>query len=333
MAFAPDGRIFVCEQGGTLRVIRNGRLLPKPFATLPVYALAEQGLLGVAFDPAFARNHFVYVTYTYGSPVRHQRLTRLTAAGDVAASNSETVLLELDQNIGQVHVGGALKFGPDGMLYLGTGDDDEGSYSQSLRSTFGKILRLKPDGSIPADNPFYAIAVGNYRAIWARGLRNVFGFDFDGRTKRFFVNDVGGDRFEEINEGAAGANYGWPAVEGPSDVAEYHAPIHAYDHGHGCAITGGAFYETPRPSYSREWLGRYFFAEYCRSEIRWIDPAAPDTSHTFLVTRVPGPVDLRVGPDGDLYYLARGGTVITGGAHSMLKGFVVRVSPAGAARK
>ena len=330
MAFAPDGRLFVCEQGGRLRVIERGRLLAKPFATLPVYALAEQGLLGVAFDPAFAINHRLYVAYTYGSPARHQRLSRLTAAGNTAVRGSETVLFEMDQNLGQVHVGGAVKFGPDGMLYLGTGDNNEETRAQSLRSTFGKILRLRPDGGIPADNPFYTIAIGNYRAIWARGLRNAFAFDFDRRTRRMFINDVGGSRFEEINYGAAGGNYGWPVFEGPSDALEYRAPVHAYDHDHGCAISGGAFYEASKPSFSSEWLGRYFFAEYCRSEIRWIDPAAPDSSRVFLKTRVAGPVDLRVGPDGDLYYLARGTTAITGGDHTS-KGLVVRVSPAGGA--
>ena len=333
MAVAPDGRVFVCEQGGRLRVIRNGALLAHPFATLPVQVGAEEGLLGVAFDPGFARNHRVYVCYTAAAPTRHNRIVRLTAAGDTARAGSEVAVFELDDNVDQVHVGGALRFGIDGRLFVGTGENGDGAFSQSLRSTHGKLLRIGADGRIPADNPFYATATGRHRAIWARGLRNAFAFDVEPGTGRIFINDVGGDAFEEVNEGVAGANYGWPMVEGPSESPRVRAPIHVYGHEDGCAITGGAFMGAAKPSsagFPGEWRGRYFYAEYCRNEIRWIDPASPARYTVFGTTLVPGPVDLRAGPDGCLYYLARGNSNPVGGDDTS-RGMVVRVAYAGPA--
>jgi len=326
MAFAPDGRVFVCEQGGALRVIRQGRVLPRPFWTAPTHADTEEGLLGVAFDPDFASNGFVYVCYTALVPARHQRISRLVAMGDTAKANAEVVLLELDENHNHLHVGGALRFGRDGMLYAGTGDNDLGDPSQSLHSTFGKLLRIRPDGTIPADNPFVHEATGRYRAIWARGLRNAFTLDVQPGTGRLFVNDVGGSEWEEVDEAAAGANYGWPAYEGPSGSDGFRLPVHAYRHSDGCAITGGAFYGPAKAAFGRDWVGRYFYAEYCRNEIRWIDPANAEAFHVFGVTHVAGPVDLRVGPDGCLYVLARGNSGVVGGEHSS-SGSLLRISP------
>jgi glucose/arabinose dehydrogenase len=325
MAIAPDGRVFVCEQGGALRVVKRGRLLPRPFWTAPTRAFMEEGLLGVAFDPGFARNGFVYVCYTALEPVRHQRIARLVAEGDTAMAHAEITLLELDENRNHLHLGGGLRFGRDGMLYAGTGDNDLGDPSQSLRSTFGKLLRIRPDGEIPADNPFVREAAGRYRAIWARGLRNVFTFDVQPGTGRLFINDVGGSDWEEVNEGAAGANYGWPAYEGPAGSPGFRLPVHAYRHTDGCAITGGAFYPPAKPVFGSEWVGRYFYADYCRNEIRWIDPGNAEAFHAFGVTGVPGPVDLRVGPDGCLYVLARGNSAPTGGEHSS-SGSLLKIS-------
>jgi glucose/arabinose dehydrogenase len=253
---------------------------------------------------------------------------RFTAAGDTARAGSEVAIFELDDNLDQVHVGGALRFGLDGRLYLGTGENGDGAFSQSLHSTHGKLLRIGADGKIPADNPFYATATGRHRAIWARGLRNAFAFDVQPGTGRIFINDVGGDAFEEVNEGVAGANYGWPMVEGPSESPRVRSPIHSYGHEDGCAITGGAFMVAPKSAsagFPVEWRGRYFYAEYCRNEIRWIDPASPDTYTVFGTTMVPGPVDLRAGPDGCLYYLARGNSDPVGGDDTSW-GVVVRVS-------
>src|SRR5262245_55576226 len=155
MQFAPDGRLFVCEQGGNLRVIKNGALLATQFVSLTVSSVGERGLLGVAFDPDCSVNQFVYVYYTATSPAVHTRISRFTANGDVAVSGSEVVLLDLDTLSATNHNGGALNFGPDGKLYAAVGENAVGSNAQTLNNLLGKVLRINADGSIPTDNPFY----------------------------------------------------------------------------------------------------------------------------------------------------------------------------------
>src|SRR6185436_19817850 len=138
MAFAPDGRLFVAQQGGQLRVIKNGALLATPFLTVTVSSSGERGLLGVAFDPDFASNGFVYVYYTATTPAIHNRVSRFTASGDVAAPGSEVVILDLNNLSGATnHNGGALHFGPDGKLYVAVGENADGSNSQTLGNLLG----------------------------------------------------------------------------------------------------------------------------------------------------------------------------------------------------
>ena len=216
MAFAPDGRLFVAEERGTLRIIKNGILLPTPFLTVSVDTSGERGLLGVAIDPEFAVNRFVYVYYTVPSTPRHNRLSRFTANGDVAVAGSQTILLELDNLSAGIHNGGAIHFGPDGMLYIAVGDNSVGSNAQSLSNLLGKILRINKNGTIPSSNPFFTTTTGRNRAIWARGLRNPFTFAFDPGSSLMFINDVGQSTWEEIDDGVIGANYGWPTTEGPT---------------------------------------------------------------------------------------------------------------------
>lgn len=309
MAFAPDGRLFVCEQGGRLRVVKNGALLAAPFLTVTVSSVGERGLLGVAFDPSFASNGFVYVYYTATTPTIHNRVSRFTASGDVAAAGSEVVVMDLETLSGATnHNGGALHFGPDGMLYVAVGDNATGSNSQTLANRLGKMLRIQPDGGIPADNPFFATATGDNRAIWALGLRNPFTFAFHRTSGRMFVNDVGQSAWEEINDGIAGSNYGWPATEGETANPAYRSPLLAYGHGSsgttGCAIAGGAFYDAQALTFPASLHDDYFFADYCTGWIRSYDPAT-DTAAAFA-TGLSSPVDLQVHPDGSLYYLQRG---------------------------
>ncbi len=307
MALAPDGRIFVCEQGGTLRVIKNGALLPQPFLTLTVSSVGERGLLGVAFDPGFLTNHFLYVYYTSPTPSIHNRVSRFTANGDVVASGSEIVLLDLD-NLSSAtnHNGGATHFGPDGKLYIAVGENANGANSQTLSNLLGKILRINANGTIPTDNPFYNQAIGNNRAIWALGLRNPFTFTFQNGTGRMFINDVGENTWEEINDGLIGSNYGWPTTEGETTDARFVSPLFVYGHGTGptvgCAITGGAFYNPGTVRFSG-YTGKYFFADNCGGWIRTYDPAA-DTAAGFA-TGAGGVVDLFVSDSGKLYYLNR----------------------------
>ena len=311
MAFAPDGRLFVCLQTGQLRVIKNGALLAAPFVSLAVDPSGERGLLGVTFDPNFASNQFVYVYYTTNVAPIHNRISRFAANGDVAAANSEVVLVDLENLSGATnHNGGAIHFGPDGKLYAGVGENANSANAQTLSNRLGKILRYNADGTIPTDNPFFNTATGATRAIWALGLRNPFTFAFQPGTGRMFINDVGAGTFEEINDGIAGSNYGWPTCEGSCSPANpnFRDPLFQYGHGStsttGCAIVGGAFYNPPVNQFPASFLGKYFFADLCTGWIRLFDPAAGTASG--FATGLSTPVDLQVGPDGCLYYLQRG---------------------------
>jgi len=306
MAFAPDGRLFVCEQAGRLRVIKNGVLLATPFLSVTVNASGERGLLGVAFDPAFSSNGYVYVYYTAPSPL-HNRVSRFRASGDVAVAGSETVIFDLDLLSASNHNGGAIHFGQDGKLYIGAGDNAVSANAQSLTTVLGKILRINPDGSIPADNPFYGSTTGGNRAIWAYGLRNPFTLAFS-RTGNLRINDVGQASWEEINNGAAGANYGWPTTEGPTTDSRFVAPRFAYKHSNatitGCAISGGAYYDPITGQFPGDYYGDYFFADYCSGNIYRL--RASTNAAEIFATGIASLVDLKVSSDGSLYYLARG---------------------------
>jgi len=330
MQFAPDGRLFVCQQSGELRVIAGGVLLAAPFVDLTVDASGERGLLGVAFDPNFAVNQYVYVYYTVpggGGVSVHNRVSRFIANGNVAQAGSEQVVLDLDNLNATNHNGGALNFGPDGMLYVAVGENAVTANAQTLSNRHGKMLRVNPDGSIPTDNPttFPGIAgspAGLNRAIWALGLRNPFTFAFNpgGPSPIMLINDVGGGQREEVNPGVAGANYGWPTTEGDFNPATYPSftrPRYAYSSAVNpeCAITGGAFYNPATPTFPAAYAGTYFFADFCAGWIRRFDPtqvlAYPMLPAAVgFATGINSPVDLKVGNDGHLYYLSRGSSTV-----------------------
>jgi len=309
MALAPDGRIFVCEQGGNLRVFKNGTLLAAPFLTVTVDSSGERGLLGVALDPNFVSNQLVYVYYTATTPTTHNRISRFTASGDVAMAGSETVVMDLNNlSTATNHNGGAIHFGPDGNLYVAVGDNANGTNSQSLSTRLGKVLRISSTGSIPADNPFFNQTTGDNRAIWVLGLRNPFTFSFQPGAGRMFINDVGENTWEEINDGIAGSNYGWPNCEGFCNPpnSSFRDPIFEYAHdGQTCAITGGAFYNPQVTQFPSNFVGNYFFADFCGGWIRRLDPSNGNVVTDFA-TGISSPVDLKVSADGFLYYLARG---------------------------
>src|SRR5690349_10996368 len=273
MEFSPDGRLFICLQTGQVRIIKNGSLLATPFLSLSVDSSGERGLLGIAFDPNFFTNHYVYVYYTVPTFPIHNRVSRFTAAGDVTAPGSEVVILNLD-NLSSAtnHNGGALHFGPDGKLYIAVGENANGANSQTLSNLLGKVLRINKDGTVPTDNPFFNQATGINRAIWAMGLRNPFTFAFQPGTGRLFINDVGETTFEEINDGIAGSNYGWPGSEGNDPDPTHRSPLFFYGHGSGptvgCAITGGAFYNPATQQFPASFRNNYFFADFCSGWIR-----------------------------------------------------------------
>ena len=278
MAEAPDGRIFVCEQGGTLRVIQDGQLLATPFVSLNVDSTGERGLLGVAFDPNFQINPLclclLHRPRLAGpqprQPVHGQRRTS-------PSPGSEVDLLDLNSlSSATNHNGGAIHFGPDGKLYIGVGENANGANAQSLNNLLGKILRINPDGSIPTDNPFYNQTTGVNRAIWAIGLRNPFTFAFQPGTGRMFIDDVGQNTWEEIDDGIAGSNYGWPATEGPTNNPLYRSPIYYYGHNIGIAITGGAFYNPTTVEFPSHYVGRLLLLGPRRGN--WIHRFDPATS-------------------------------------------------------
>lgn len=310
MAFAPDGRLFVAEKWGHLRVVAaDGTLRGTSFLDLSVTRSGERGLLGVTFDPAFTSNGYVYVYYTTAQG--HNRVSRFTAdptAPDRARAESEAIIL--DNIPGEsTHDGGSLHFGRDGYLYVAVGDARAPTNAQSLGSLSGKLLRLDPasyPNVIPAGNPFANVPTAR-KEIWAYGLRNPFTFAFD-RNDRLFINDVGGGYWEEINRGLAGANYGWPTCEGPANSgvgnctsSAFSYPVSTYGHSVGTAITGGVFYEGSQ--FPSEYRDSYFYGDYGGNWIRRLTPT--NQVMTFL-TNARTPIDLDVGPDGSLYYLSYG---------------------------
>ena len=318
MDFALDGRLFVAEQGGSLRVIKNGVLLATPFVTLSVDSSGERGLLGIAFDPNFQSNQYVYLFYTATTPAIHNRVSRFKANGDIFdTAHGEVVLLDFDNLSGATnHNSGAIHFGADGKLYVAHGENATGSNSQTLANLLGKIIRMNPVpdpiAQIPTDNPFYSTATGKNRLIWALGLRNPFTFSIQPGSGRVFINDVGQNTWEEINEGQAGRNFGWPTTEGAFSSAsfpQFTNPVYTYAHSgttpSGCAITGGTFYNPASPTFPAAYVGKYFFADYCGNWIYSIDPLN-STVATQFAGSILAPVDLKVGPDGALYYLSRG---------------------------
>lgn len=309
MAFAPDGRIFVAQQNGALRLIKNNALLPAAFLQLNVNARGERGLIGLALDPGFATNQLVYVYYTLPDGSRN-RISRFTGHGDVVTPGSEKIILELDPlSSATNHNGGAMHFGPDGKLYVAVGDNAYSAHAQNLDTYHGKILRLNPDGSVPAGNPFTGSAPKS--RVWAYGLRNPYTFAIQPGTGKIFLNDVGQNTNEEINDATVGGkNFGWPAAEGNSTNAAYTNPIYSYPHGagdgQGCAISGGVFFNPPATNYPSAYRGRYFFQDLCNKWINVLDfSGTTATRQPFATDLGSYALSMAVGNDGNLYYLER----------------------------
>lgn len=305
-AFGPDGRVFVAQQTGELLLFQYG-LFVRQLIDFTVDSAGERGLIGVAVDPNYTVNQYIYVHYTMNTTPRRARITRLTMNGNALANTNETEIFLLDTLSGNTnHNGGAMHFGTDGKLYIAVGDNNISSNAQTLQNLHGKMLRINPDGTIPTDNPFYNSTTGNNRAIWAYGLRNPFTFAVQPGTGLLYINDVGAGSWEEVNPGVAGANYGWPNTEGPTSNPAFTEPVYAYPHPQGCAITGGAFYNPSRAQFGASYVGDYFLADYCGQWLRVYD-VGTDTATDFAADLPDRPVDLRVSDDGSLYYLTRTG--------------------------
>jgi len=328
MSFAPDGRLFLCEKQGLLRVIVDGSLVQAPVLDISakVDHWNERGLLSVCFDPGFSRNGWIYIYYTFSKTpddssrsTSNNRVSRFTLKGNVADPKSELVLLELNKlSKTGWHNGGGLGFGKDGKLYVSTGENANGPYAQDSSNLLGKLLRINKDGSIPKDNPNYRDFKDDNRAIVALGLRNPFSIAVQPTTGLLYLSMVGAN-FEQIEAYDTAAapvavNYGWPGIDGPPrnqpQPPGYRAPVHAYDHGRGSAVAlcGGDFYNPAKPGadgFPAEYTGGFFFSDY-GGWIKAIDPAKPEMRRDFA-TDIDRPIDVDIAPDGSLWYIERAG--------------------------
>lgn len=306
MAFAPDGRLFICEQGGQVRVVKDGQLLSTLYLSLTVNSSGERGLLGIALHPGFSNNRqmFVYYTATDGGIHNRVALVRGGTANPDIADPSVMPILDLPPLGATNHNGGALLF-KRGKLFVAVGDNANGSNSQTLSNPLGKILRINTDGTIPTNNPFYTQTTGKNRAIWALGLRNPFTMAVQPGSERILINDVGQDTWEEINEGRPGANYGWPGSEGPTNQTGIDGPIYAYRQDDpqtpGCAVIGGAFYNPAVVRFPQRFVGKYFFADLCEG---WLHVLNPSTgTYNNFGGGFSGPVGMAVNNRGNLFVL------------------------------
>lgn len=300
-AFAPDGRIFILERAGKVKIYKNNQLLSTPFVDLPSSTNGDKGLISLVFDPDFNNNHFVYFFYT-ASTDSHVRIVRYNATGDTA-SGSGTVIYESPGGILQYHAGGGMAFGPDGKLYFAIGDNGVGTNSQSLSNPYGKVHRINKDGTIPADNPFVN-QQGNVPHIWAFGLRNPYRMNFDSQTGYLYVGDVGNSSWEEINRIQKSQNYGWPNAEGSCSSCTYVNPIYAYPHqGSSNAISLGPVYRATM--FPQEYRGSLIFGDYGQGFIKKIglDSSGNSTGVSNFDLDAGSVVDFKVANDGSLYYL------------------------------
>ncbi len=286
-----DDRLFIVYKSGEIRIFKDGAVLPAPFLNIShlMSTGSEQGLLGLAFDPDYETNGFFYLNYTGQNPdgTGLTRDTRIVAwqrdaiNPDLADPDANQVLLSLEQPFSN-HNGGQLLFGPDGYLYIGTGDGgsagDPGNRAQNPQELLGKMLRIEVDGfspyTIPADNPFVGDP-GVLDEIWALGLRNPWRFSFDRLTGDLYIGDVGQNIWEEINfqpaSSIGGENYGWRLKEGDScfnpptncDPGGLTDPVFVYQHGPHCSITGGFVY---RGANVPQLSGFYLLGDFCSGQ-------------------------------------------------------------------
>ncbi len=368
LAFTPDGRLLIATQTGTLRVYANGTLLSTPalsFDSSTICTNSERGLLGIAVDPQFSSTGYIYLYYTYQkhgvcetktsrTPVNRVSRFRL-GSNNIVDRASEKVLIDNIPSPAGNHNAGDLHFGKDGYLYVSIGDGgcDYADFTRCAGSNdaardqhvlLGKILRITRDGGIPGDNPFRGADSARCNTAgrtdpgkkcqetFAWGLRNPFRIAFDPNASgtRFFINDVGQSAWEEIDEGKAGADYGWNTREGfcangstsgcrntPGATVDGHTdPIHAYNHDMtGCrSITGGAF--VPNGAWPSAYDGAYLFSDYVCGKIFMLKPDGSGYARTEFATGLGGSsaVAMIFGPSSagqSLYYTtyADGGQV------------------------
>jgi glucose/arabinose dehydrogenase len=324
-------RLYVLERHGRIRLIRGGTLVPTPFLDISgrvgTETTQEQGCLGLAFHPRFAENGRFFVNYTSLSGETHIAEFRATPGADTADPATERTILVAEQPFSS-HLGGQLRFGADGMLYVALGDGgsagDPLGNAQSLGSLLGKILRIDPDGvpyTIPLSNPFVQSPAAR-REVWALGLRNPWRFAFDSATGDLYIGDVGQRHVEEIDVGLAarrgGENYGWAITEGTScfppgtrcSPTGLTLPVVEYGHVEGCAVTGGVVYRGCRmPGYA----GTYFYGDFCSGFVRSFrlqdGRAVDEQDWTSALGQRESLTSFGTDAEGEVYMLELGGSV------------------------
>ena len=318
-----DSRLFIVERNGRIRILSNDALLAEPFLDIRsrVNFVGERGLLSMTFHPQYASNgrFFVYYVDLEGDVV----IERFASTpGSNVAGQSEGVILDIPHGRSEHH-GGLARFGPDGMLYLATGDGgccgDPFDNAQDLSSLLGKMLRIDVATipfTIPPDNPYVGVP-GARGEIWAVGLRSPWRFAFDLPTGTLLLGDVGQDVYEEVNVvplDAAGLNYGWPLMEGsacyrPSTNCEAGVsltpPAFDYEHTLGCSVIGGEVY---RGTAMPELVGQYLYADFCAGWLRSVEVTANGTGAHRLWPDVnlPGVVSFGRDAAGELYLIGGG---------------------------
>jgi glucose/arabinose dehydrogenase len=297
LVFAPDGRLFVTERPGRVRILQNGRLLEEPAITLPdIAAIGEGGLLGMALHPSFAQNHLVYLAYTGQAPGRGIGIAnRLVRFREVANTLGEPAVLIDDITASSIHNGSRVNFGPDGRLYMTTGDAANASLAQDLARLSGKILRINEDGTTPADNPFGS-------PVYSFGHRNPQGLDWHPATGDLWATEHGATGNDEVNRIVAGRNYGWPVIEGDATRPDMETPILFFSPS--IAPSGATFYTGAAfPTFRNN----FFFATLAGAHLHRVrfDPADQRRvlGHERLLQGRFGRIrDVVTGPDGAVYF-------------------------------
>jgi glucose/arabinose dehydrogenase len=304
ISFAPDNRIIFTERPGRVRVIEQGRLRPEPLAIISdVESRSESGLMGLTLHPQFASNRFLYLAYAYNSGGDGQRV-RVVRFRETGTSLVDRKLIIEDIPAAQFHAGCRLRFGPDGKLYITTGDATEPQTAQKLDSLGGKILRLNDDGTIPSDNPFVG-QTGARSEIWTYGHRNPQGLDYQPGSNTFFETEhgpSGGDApggGDEVNIIEKGKNYGWPIVHHKDSRAGMESPLLEYTPA--VAPASGTFY---RGSAFPQFRGNFFFGNLRgQTIIRVVLDGRRVVSQERLLERQYGRIrDVAEGPDGAIYF-------------------------------
>jgi glucose/arabinose dehydrogenase len=323
---AGDGRLFIVEQPGRIRIFKNGALLPAPFLDISSLVTfgGEQGLLSLAFDPAYQTNGRFYVYYVdRNGDIAVARYT-VSANADQADALSRTAVLTIPHPGQSNHNGGLAMFGPDGMLYLGTGDGGGGgdpqNNGQNINTLLGKLLRIDVRSlpyTSPATNPFAGATAGRDE-IWAYGLRNPWRYAFDPPANQLYIADVGQGAWEEVNAvatSAAGVNYGWRIMEGAHcynaqtcTMTNLTQPVLEYDHSQGCSITGGFVY---RGIAIPELAGHYFYSDYCTGFLRSfrLSGGEAEDQKNWAVGDVGDILSFGRDAPGEIYMLSAGGRV------------------------